>query len=342
MTTLRPAVIAAISFTLGFAAAPLSAEMWSVSAEPWSTVFGGAQTAIVITVTASEPASAALHWSLAAQQRVVLRGEQAFDIGPDHIARLRVPWTAPEVRTGIVARLDFAATATAADGRTLASLRRSFTVFPADAFADRRARFRAAELVLFDPERRTADLLTAADVAFHAVRSVDELAALSQGVVLVGEGVSGASYRGLWPALLALGARGVPVLMLAPAEGRLALPLSDADPAPRTAFFALRGDEVLGELDKRLGTDLWADGVPVRHTGLRLEADRGAIALTVADAPAHWALAEMRFGRAPVIVCAFDTVRAWDVSPAPRYLFVKLLEHVMDTRGHGSANPKGE
>ena len=90
--------------------------------------------------------------------------------------------------------------------------------------AGRTRLLRERGIVLFDSPGRTADLLKAAGLSFTELNNLDAVGVLSEGTVIVGEGVSFASQRGLPDVLFRAAAKGVSVLCLAPVDGVLPLP----------------------------------------------------------------------------------------------------------------------
>jgi hypothetical protein len=188
---------------------------------------------------------------------------------------------------------------------------------------------------LFDPVGATARVLDGSKVPYTLIRNVDGLEAGAFGLLMVGEGVSFKDYRGVFEVLVKVARTGKPVLCLAPGGGEMRLPGSvDAD-LPTPSRLSFRRDDIISELDKRLDASGWQTGEKTTGSGLKLRGDRGPVWVEVGGAAEGWPVMEMGFGKgaAPLLVCGFGLVGAWAESPTPRFLFVKMLEHVTTRNG---------
>ena len=67
-------------------------------------------------------------------------------------------------------------------------------------------------------------MLEKARVPFTFTKNIAALDELREGLLVIGEGTAWRDYRALGEAAVKAAARGVPVLCLAPGEGRLVLP----------------------------------------------------------------------------------------------------------------------
>jgi hypothetical protein len=179
---------------------------------------------------------------------------------------------------------------------------------------------------LFDPAGTTAPLLKKAGVPFRETANVAELAAKTDGLVLVGAGASFVDYPDLWPALTKLAGRGVSVLCLAPAAGEFPLPAADAPGGPEAVAFRKAG--VIRLLDKRLDAAGWAPDGKATVGGVSLKSeDRQVLASVGKDGEWPWFEIDYRGPGANLVICGFDFLGKdkWDAGPTPRYLFARLL-----------------
>ena len=322
-------MVSTIGCLLLLTAAALSEE-GKASVEPaasWSNVFGGkdVQAPFVIRGAAS-PGQAT--WSLAIGPRQ-LSGAAAFDLKkPTHFSvRVRTP----DVKPGVVLKLVLTVTARSDLGDALASCDKVLWVFPADPFADRRQWLESLKITLFDPAQTTAALLKKAGLPFKETANVAELAAKTDGLVLVGGGLSFADYPELWPSLTKLAERGVPVLCLAPEAGALRLPSADGAGGPEAVAFRKAG--FIRRLDKRLDDAGWAPDGKTAARGASLKAeDRQVLAALGKDGEWPWVELDYPTPGGKLVICGFDFLGKdkWDAGPTPRYLFAELLMYLTE------------
>ena len=313
------------------AAAPTWAEEAKASVEPaaaWSDVFGGVDVDVPFMVRGADSPGQAT-WSLTVGPRQ-FSGVAAFD--PKKPANFSVRVRTPDVKPGVVLKLILTATARSDQGAALASCTKVLWVFPPDPFADRTPWLEGLKVLLFDPAHTTAPLLKKAGIPFKETANVAELAAKTEGLALVGAGASFRDYPDLWPSLMKLAGRGVPVLCLAPDAGNLPLPGADAGPAAEGVAFRKAG--FVHQLDKRLDAAGWAPDGKAVVGGMSLKAESRQV-LAVAGKDGEWPWVEIDYP-APggkLVVCGFDFLGKdkWDAGPTPRYLFARVLTYLTET-----------
>lgn len=209
-----------------------------------------------------------------------------------------------------------------------ASLERTVWLFPRDPFAGRTRLLRERKIVLFDPPARTADLLKAAGLPFTELNNLDAVGELSEGTVIVGEGVSFASQRGLPDALFRAAAKGVSVLCLAPIDGALPLPDGNDRELPAPARLAFRRNDVITELDKRLDARGWPEDGKEVASGLVLRGEGPRVVAEITTTGPGWPWVEIDFpepgGR--VVLCGFALMSHWDHGPTPRFLLSRAID----------------
>src|SRR5690606_3254587 len=136
---------------------------------------------------------------------------------------------------------------------------------------------------LFDPPGATAELFERVKLPFQRIRTLEAIANVEQGLLIVGEEISFRRFRSLPELLIATASRGVPVLCLAPSEGMLALPLGGPDAPTPLRGLSFRKSDVITELDRRLDAEQWVASDErglkqgVIAAGFVLLSDRGGV-----------------------------------------------------------------
>lgn len=300
-------------------------EVRLVIREGWMDYFGGRNETFHVSVNAPGSAGQRLGWALSAGGRVVARGETTVD--ETFVGAFAV--TMPSVKEGVVIDGVLSVTALGSAGnRVLSSTEQAVYLFGENPFADRTAWLEKCRIQLFDPGQLTADVLEKLGVPFESVRNVGALAD-GDGLLLVGEGVSFEDYPGLADALVQAAISGQSVLCLAPADGSFAVPGASDPNAVRPVRLCFRGTQVIGELDKKLDGELWpVRGNPVARD-FALTGERRLATVECAKAGAGWPWLEAEFpGGGCVIFCGFAVVESWETGPAPRFLLLRIFEHM--------------
>jgi hypothetical protein len=103
---------------------------------------------------------------------------------------------------------------------------------------------------------------------------------------------------------------------------------------PEPKGVALRRQDIIPQLDKRLDADGWMADGKASGSGLKLTGNRGPIVAEVVGQSGAWPWLDMTFdkGRGKLVICSFGIVGGWAESPTPRFLFVKVLEYVSGSR----------
>ncbi len=319
--------------TLPAAAAP-AAERVTISAqEAWSGLFGGQDVTFNYTISSPEDLRGRLGWWLSVDGRTLARGEVAFAAGANRPGRAAVRFKSPQTKPGVIvdARL---AIRVLAPGRNEipAGHDRILRIFPRDPFALRSAWLKKLKITLFDPPGETATVLQRANIPFHQVHNPAAMRQMTDGLLVVGQGISFEEHRGLPESLVRLAAGGVPVICLAPSAGKLSMPGANPPqpelPTPKRVV--LRRQDAITALDKRLDAAGWPpDGQLVAST-ISITADGSRVMGRVGKERTGWPWIEVHYPgrRATLLICGFGIVDRWDAGPTPRYLFAQMLEFV--------------
>ncbi len=206
---------------------------------------------------------------------------------------------------------------------------RHIWTFPQNPFTGRKVWLEKLAIALYDPLGSTAEVFQNLGVPFQRVYNPAVLAERTTGLIVVGEGISWRSNRGLPKLLDQAAVRGVPALSLAPADGQMVLPGTDED-GLQPAAIILRRPDVMNELDKRLDSEAWPPDGRLVASSLAL---RGRGSIVVAEEGRGWPWLEIRYpgpaeSNGRLLVCGFAIIDKWDATPAPRFLLARLLEYL--------------
>jgi hypothetical protein len=298
------------------------------SVEPWSGVFGEKETEFRFELASTRKAEVRASWSLASEGSVLVRRETSLLVTPDKPGMLSVRLDLPKARDGIVLPLDVTVSVELPGQRE--SLERRLWLFSDDPFALEREWLEGLKITLFDPVGETSRLFTRHRISFEQVRTVDQAAAIGEGVLIVGEGTSWSKQRALPRVVLDLASEGIAVLALAPSDGSLPLPGAENVPTAKNILFH-RAD-VITQLDKRLDAVGWPPDGKLQASGLKILSERGQVVGRFVEGSDEWPWFECHFARPPgkVVMCGFSLVKHWESGPTPRHLFARILERLVD------------
>lgn len=298
--------------------------------EARSTVFGGERVKLHFDVASAEPKTFTVPWTLSAGRRRLAAGELSVDAGPLQAGTAALPLRIPEVRDGIVLDVELKLSAVV-DGTAAAQISKRISIYPRDPFALRKKWLEELPISLYDPVGKTAKQFEEADVPFQQLQSIAALDSIDKGILVVGEGLSWKTQRGLFDTIVQAAARGLPVLCLASSEGAVPIPFAADSNLPRPDRVSLERNAVITRLDKRLDADAWGSGGDPVTTSLEIAQSRTAIEGTVLDSAAGWPWAELRYGDRGVLVwCGFGVISRWEDGPTPRYLLSRIFEYLSE------------
>ncbi len=262
-----------------------------------ATAFAGAE--LCLRFTCREKLHVA--WQASAARRPFASGVVASQEG-----RAEIRFRTPEIKEGVVLPIQVAA------GQSVCKI----LVFGKNPLAGRQQWAEQLRIVLFDPPGQTAKACDSVALPYRRVTTLGALAAATGGTVVVGEGLALDDHRGLGGVLSLLARQGLPVVLLAPASGRL----ETDGPAPKRFEFQAGGAQQ--EIDPRTGADL------TRSLGFRTVGRENGPALEVTDRLSDYAWADFRYDdtRGRLCCVAWSVLDKWETSPAPRFFLVRLLE----------------
>ena len=280
-----------------------------------SSIFAGVETRARVRIVSNSKATGTLHWSHSVEQRTLARGRVEVRNGIGEIVL-----NPPPLRDGVVVKTMLSAEFVSADGSSGETLDQPVWLFPVNPIEGQTEWARQLDVELLDPEGDTEHALSSIEFPYRKVRTPG---ADSDGILLIGEGVSLTRSRGLAASALQAAAAGRRVVMLAPVEGSLPLPIADDDvPAASVGELRFGRTGIITELDKRLDTTGWPAG------GLLIESRRGRIEAAISDESQAWPWLEIRFPQTQgaFVMCGFKVVDLWDRGPTPRYLLLRVFE----------------
>lgn len=286
--------------------------------EPSANVFGGRPAAWRLEVVGSASFEGSVAWNLAVSGGVIARRETRVGVRPEEPARVDIEVDLPDVREGVIVEGRLQMALRDERGEVLAELEHPFHVFGGNPATGRMEWLRGLELSVYDPEGRTVERLEELDWPFRRVSNLSAVESLGTNVLLVGEGISLRSARGLMEAVVCAAERGGRVVMLAPVEGSFPPPGSGENAvAPEALEF--HDSTYVQRLNKRL------DSPPLR-SAFRLGGQRTGPVVSV-ESGGGWAFMEARWARGGVLLlCGCGLLETWEAAPAPRYLLMRMLE----------------
>jgi len=303
-----------------------------VSAGAPGNVFGDAASAFPLRVEALNGIKGRLIWRLAAGTATIKAGEAAIEAGPNAPGEITIKIAIPPIKDGAVlaAKLTISVFE-AGKAKPTATHEREVWIFPQSTFADRTEWLKKLKIALYDPKGPTAKLFAAEKIPFEEIRDADAVEALKDGVLIVGEGLALDDEKGLVAAIKKAAASGTTVLCLAPISGELAIPgIGSADGLEELTF--RKG--IVRKLDKRLDPDGWLpDGKAIASTlSLRKGDDSAVGEIKLGPGGWPWAEAQSASGKGRWAFCGLAIVAKWEAGPTPRFLFVKMLEYLTETK----------
>lgn len=300
-----------------------------VPVQVWGNVFGGRETGFKFRVEATRPVKGRVVWRFAVGTATAAAREVDLAATPDAARDIALTLPVPPVKDGVAfaGRLSVSVVE-AGEKKAVAAYDRDIWVFPQDPFANRTEWLKKLQLHLYDPVGATAKAFTAAKIPFAEIGGLAALAAVKDGVVVIGEGASFKEDKDLSAILDVLAGAGVTVLCLAPADGELVIPGLGKPSAKQQELTFTR--DIVRKLDKRLDADGWPPNGQAMASAVAVKARDGLAVGEVTPPGGGWPWVEARYasGKGRWAVCGLAVVARWNDGPTPRFLLARMLEHL--------------
>lgn len=292
----------------------------------WSIVFGGSEATYQFAVKGFDELPKTASWSLRVDRRTISQGQVPLKAMRDAVATLSISLRFPETKPGIRFAIELQIEISNA-GKSF-TYSQPITLFPADPFHDRTKWLEALNIGLYDPVGKTAEVFDAAKIPYLFARIAAALKGHA-GLIVIGEGVSLETERGLVEQLLAQTATGSKVLLMAPEDGALPIPGTAESDLPRPEWLDLRGAEVITALDKQLA-GAWAPGGGAALSTFQIQASGDRTVWQVLDDATGWSWIELQYApsKGRFVICGLGLIDRWEQGPDPRYLVAILLERL--------------
>lgn len=295
----------------------------------WSAVFGEKKLKMTFDVVADEAFNGRLAWAYSSGERTISRGEVPLQGGSTAVP---IDLLIPPVKQGVVLDSLLSLAVFNKGGREpSAELDWPLWIYATNPFVDRTEWLEELKITLYDPtdDEKTVAVFREAGIPYSRSHSIEAIASIEEGMLVVAEGVSLERHRGLGETLATVAARGVPVLCLAPLEGSMPLPGAESNaaaPAPRRVEY--RRQDVIRDLDKRLDADAWPPDGRVVAIRLIVKSHDDDVVAEVSQSEQAWPWIEARYSGpgATLVICGFGLVEHWNDGPTPRFLLARLFE----------------
>lgn len=259
-------------------------------------------------------------WSLALDGGVVARREQNVAIRPEAPAELDLPVDLPAVRAGVEVEGRLSVTLLDGQRQVRTELEIPVWTFGRDPAVHKKQWLKELDLRVYDPEGGTLQKLNDLGWPCRPLANLAAVETLGNATLIIGEGCSLRSQRGLMESVLRAAQQGARVVFLAPTEGEFTPPsASEAASGPTALHF--HEAAFVQTLDKRFD-------VPARCAALRLTGTRTGSLVTVESA-GGWSCLEARWANGgTLLLVGYGLLDPWEDSPVPRHLLFKMLEYV--------------
>jgi hypothetical protein len=287
-------------------------------------------TTTVWRVQASASAPVTVSWELTLYSAVVDRGQVLAD--PARAGQpIGITARIPPLREGVTGQATLIIQATA-EGQS-ARLVHPVWILPADPWSGLRTELTKNPLRVHETGPTLSARLSDAGLKTTAMRNAAAIAALTNGLLLVAEGISLRAQRGLADALVRAAAGGARVILLAPSDGPLPLPCHETLSGLPRPVLRLGGVEALLQLDKRLDAYVWPGHSSVIASSFLLSAERRQPEATWSPGTEGWVWLDMDFrgsGGGRLLAVGWAPAQAWESGPAPRHTLAALMRHVLE------------
>mgnify|MGYP003605215339 CR=1 FL=1 len=285
-----------------------------------SCVFAERTAAWRVTVSDGAAYAGSVAWSLALDGGVVARREQNVAIRPEAPAELDLQIDLPAVRAGVEVEGRLSATLLDGQRQLRTELEIPVWTFGQDPAVQKKQWLKELDLRVYDPEGGTLQKLNDLGWPCRILANLAAVETLGDATLIVGEGCSLRSQRGLMESVLRAAQHGARVVFLAPTDGEFSPPgTTEAASGPTALHFYEAA--FAQTLDKRVA-------VPAQRAALRLTGTRAGALVTV-EAAGGWSCLEARWANGgTLLLVGYGLLDTWEDSPVPRHLLFKMLEYV--------------
>ncbi|MDA3798435.1 MAG: hypothetical protein PF692_05065 [Kiritimatiellae bacterium] len=293
--------------------------------------FAGSEVKNAFSISGVETDRLSGQWRLSIANHTVMRGEAALNTAGG-IAPFNISFTLPEVKSGIIADLILDLSVIDVDsGNKLVTTNKIIKSFSQDTFVDMNKWLKSLDIVLFDPEKTTAELFDNLKIPYRFTKNTDALTEINQGIVIVGEGVSLNENKGLWNVLVDVASRNVPVLCLALRDGEMKIPgIGTTDNSPKPSALTIKRYQAITDLNKSLDRQSWCGERMVASQSVIFKGERDQVIASIEEGSKNWLWLEQSFegSTAKLVLCQFQIIKNWKQSPVPQYLLLNILENM--------------
>lgn len=259
-------------------------------------------------------------WNLSLGGGVVARREQNVAVRPEAPAELDVQVDLPAVRAGVEVEGRLAAALLDGQRQIRTEFEMPVWTFGRDPAALKKQWLQELDLCVYDPEGHMLRKLNELGWPCRPVANLAAFETLGDATLIIGEGCSLRSQRGLMESAMRAAQQGARVVFLAPTEGEFTPPgATEAAAGPVALHF--HDAAFVRLLDKRFN-------LPARRAAFRLTGTRTGSLVTV-DPAGGWRSLEARWANGgTLLLVGYGLLEAWEDSPVPRHLLFKMLEYV--------------
>ena len=239
----------------------------------------------------------------------------------------------PPVKEGVVmpATLEIVIPADEADNADDISSERKLYLFHPDPFSSRQVWLKKRKIRLFDPVGKTAECLESANIPHERIHNKARIDDLTDGVLIIGAGVSLHKQRRLLKNALTAAEGGAFVLFLGVEEGQAKLPGISGMHSRQPERVVLRGDDVVKSFDKRFDILTRAAASESRPRPLMVKTENDNIVGSFSQTDDQntkrwsWFMSEHENG-GRFALSGLPIVENWKTSPVPRYFLLEILK----------------
>lgn len=297
--------------------------------QPWSNYFAANEAKLAYEVAADAVIECRAGWRLKVGTRTLATREVACPVAPDKPGKLTIDVVFPPVEEGIILAVELEVSVfEPTENKSLASSTRTLWLFPSNPFLDRREWLKDFKITLFDPKGSTARIFEKAAIDCKTTKNLDAVAKLTEGMLIVAEGVSFKDYRALPKVMMEAAVAGRPVLCLAPLGGQLPLPGADTPGVPVPERMLWARNDIITEMDKRLDARWWTEEADPVKSVLTLKGESRRVMGDFAAGNQGWPWFEAQFAdsKGHLVICGFGVIEHWEAGPTPRFLLSRIFE----------------